>query len=178
MVANQEMGHILNINERLILNKKAEALPSSLMAPCILTFMFHDTADDGILKINGQNYYVKKSTARSKTNQRIIAVFQGTHNIQYQEQRVRSELRNNGFMAKYTFEDIVAESALMKSLMDKAVLYASTNAGILINGNSGTGKELLAQSIHNASPRHNQPFVAVNCAAIPRLPSGKRIIRL
>lgn len=167
MVANQEMGHILNINERLILNKKAEALPSSLMAPCILTFMFHDTADDGILKINGQNYYVKKSTARSKTNQRIIAVFQGTHNIQYQEQRVRSELRNNGFMAKYTFEDIVAESALMKSLMDKAVLYASTNAGILINGNSGTGKELLAQSIHNASPRHNQPFVAVNCAAIP-----------
>lgn len=167
VVANQEMGHILNINERLILNKKAEALPSSLMAPCILTFMFHDTADDGILKINGQNYYVKKSTARSKTNQRIIAVFQGTHNIQYQEQRVRSELRNNGFMAKYTFEDIVAESALMKSLMDKAGLYASTNAGILINGNSGTGKELLAQSIHNASPRHNQPFVAVNCAAIP-----------
>ena len=61
----------------------------------------------------------------------------------------------------------MAESALMKSLMDKAVLYASTNAGILINGNSGTGKELLAQSIHNASPRHNQPFVAVNCAAIP-----------
>lgn len=60
VVANQEMGHILNINERLILNKKAEALPSSLMAPCILTFMFHDTADDGILKINGQNYYVKK----------------------------------------------------------------------------------------------------------------------
>ena len=144
VVANQEMGHILNINERLILNKKAEALPSSLMAPCILTFMFHDTADDGILKINGQNYYVKKSTARSKTNQRIIAVFQGTRNIQYQEQRVRSELRNNGFMAKYTFEDIVAESALMKSLMDKARLYASTNAGILINGNSGTGKELLA----------------------------------
>lgn len=61
----------------------------------------------------------------------------------------------------------MAESALMKSLMDKARLYASTNAGILINGNSGTGKELLAQSIHNASPRHNQPFVAVNCAAIP-----------
>ena len=55
----------------------------------------------------------------------------------------------------------------MRQLLKKAETYAATDANILIGGDSGTGKELLAQSIHNASSRAKEPFVAVNCAAIP-----------
>ncbi len=62
---------------------------------------------------------------------------------------------------------IISGSQQMQSLLAQAKLVASSDASVLIQGESGTGKELLAQSIHNASPRHEQPFVAINCAAIP-----------
>lgn len=55
----------------------------------------------------------------------------------------------------------------MRQLLKKAETYAATDANILIGGDSGTGKELLTQSIHNASARAKESFVAVNCAAIP-----------
>ncbi|MGB2832338.1 MAG: sigma 54-interacting transcriptional regulator [Methylotenera sp.] len=62
---------------------------------------------------------------------------------------------------------IISGSQQMQSLLSQAKLVAASDASVLIQGESGTGKELLAQSIHNASPRHQQPFIAINCAAIP-----------
>ena len=62
---------------------------------------------------------------------------------------------------------IISSSQQMQSLLSQAKLVATSDASVLIQGESGTGKELLAQSIHNASPRHQQPFIAINCAAIP-----------
>lgn len=73
----------------------------------------------------------------------------------------------HGFATKYTFEDIQSSSESMDNLKNTAKIYASTEATILITGESGTGKELLAQSIHKGSLRGENPFVAVNCAAIP-----------
>ncbi|WP_052463558.1 sigma-54 interaction domain-containing protein [Thermotoga caldifontis] len=69
--------------------------------------------------------------------------------------------------AKYTFDDIVAESPKMKRIVEQAMKVAQTPATVLLRGESGTGKELLAHAIHNASDRKDQPFVSVNCAAIP-----------
>lgn len=62
---------------------------------------------------------------------------------------------------------IVTQSAAMEELLTKAKLVAAGDASVLIHGDSGTGKELLARAIHQASPRAARPFVAVNCAAIP-----------
>ncbi len=62
---------------------------------------------------------------------------------------------------------IISGSQQMQSLLAQAKLVAASDASVLIQGESGTGKELLAQSIHNASLRHAQPFIAINCAAIP-----------
>lgn len=62
---------------------------------------------------------------------------------------------------------IVTQSAAMEDLLAKAKLVADGDASVLIHGDSGTGKELLARAIHNASKRAAKPFVAINCAAIP-----------
>src|SRR5258706_6437873 len=64
-------------------------------------------------------------------------------------------------------EDLVTRSSLMEDLLAKAQRVAAGTASILIQGESGSGKELLARAIHRASPRANQPFVAINCGAIP-----------
>ncbi|WP_028446278.1 sigma 54-interacting transcriptional regulator [Chitinimonas koreensis] len=64
-------------------------------------------------------------------------------------------------------EPIVSRSSRMAELLAEAKLVAGSDASILIRGESGSGKELLAQAIHRASPRAGKPFVAVNCGAIP-----------
>ncbi len=63
--------------------------------------------------------------------------------------------------------DIVTQSSIMEDILMKARLVANGDASVLIRGASGTGKELLAHAIHNASPRAQNQFVAINCAAIP-----------
>jgi two-component system response regulator GlrR len=63
--------------------------------------------------------------------------------------------------------EIVTASPLMDSLLSEARLLADSETSVLIQGESGTGKEILARAIHRASPRADNPFVAINCAAIP-----------
>lgn len=167
IVANKEIGHIFKTNEQTLIGTKAETIHNTLIAENIRHFLLDGKDRDEILKIQGRNYYVKKTHFDEKGKRRIVAVFRRTSDIQEQEQRVRTEMRNTGFAARYHFSDIIAESKIMQQLLKKAETYAATDANILIGGESGTGKELLAQSIHNASARANEPFVAVNCAAIP-----------
>ncbi len=63
--------------------------------------------------------------------------------------------------------DIISQSPVMEEVLRQTVMVAATQSNILIQGQSGTGKELLAKAVHRASPRSNGPFVAVNCGAIP-----------
>ncbi|MBN2579662.1 MAG: sigma-54-dependent Fis family transcriptional regulator [Pirellulales bacterium] len=67
---------------------------------------------------------------------------------------------------KFGFEGVVGDSPQMREVIEKLKRVAPTNAGVLIQGETGTGKELVAQSIHQNSPRKNKPFVALNCAAL------------
>ena len=62
---------------------------------------------------------------------------------------------------------VITRSPPLRALLDEARLVATSDVGVLVTGDTGTGKELLAQTIHDWSPRHSRPFVAVNCAAIP-----------
>ncbi len=64
-------------------------------------------------------------------------------------------------------EGIITRSPLMEDVLSQAYLVANSEATIFIHGQSGTGKEVLAQAIHRASPRRDKPFIGVNCAAIP-----------
>ena len=64
-------------------------------------------------------------------------------------------------------ESIVTRSPLMLRLLEQARMVAQSDVSVLINGQSGTGKEIFAQAIHNASPRSSKPFIAINCGALP-----------
>lgn len=75
--------------------------------------------------------------------------------------------RGNKFSAEHTFGSIVHKSACMKECVRQAQIYAGSDATVCIRGESGTGKEMLAQAMHNASARRNQPFMAINCGAVP-----------
>ena len=65
------------------------------------------------------------------------------------------------------FDQIIGQSAALEAVLKKAELVAPTASTVLIQGETGTGKELIAKAIHNISPRYDRPFVKVNCAAIP-----------
>ncbi|UOQ92400.1 sigma 54-interacting transcriptional regulator [Halobacillus shinanisalinarum] len=77
----------------------------------------------------------------------------------------KSPNRNTG--ATYHMTDMITNDPTFNELKSKALKVACTTSPILIYGETGTGKELLVQSIHNASPRCKRPFIAQNCAAIP-----------
>ncbi len=69
---------------------------------------------------------------------------------------------------KYSFEGLIGISSKMKHVFDMIKLVSNTRSTVLIRGESGTGKEVVAKTIHYNSDRANKPFVAVNCAAIPK----------
>ena len=69
--------------------------------------------------------------------------------------------------AKYTFADIVGRSPAMMKLFETLPQIADSDSTVLIEGASGTGKELFARAIHSLSPRRKKPFVAINCGALP-----------
>lgn len=103
-------------------------------------------------------------------NKRVVGVvisFQNVTRIQQVEGQIRKKMSDRGLVAKYHFKDIIHESRVMKDTIEIANKYAKVTSNVLIIGETGTGKELLAQSIHNASSRCHQPFVAINCAALP-----------
>lgn len=83
------------------------------------------------------------------------------------QRKLRLQLLNRGHKAKYTFDDIKGNCPILKKVKQIAEKMSKSNASILIYGESGTGKELFAHAIHNASPRSDMPFVAINCAALP-----------
>jgi len=79
-----------------------------------------------------------------------------------QVEQLRKELES-----RYTFEDIVGRSPGMQRLFDILPQISESASTVLIEGPSGTGKELFARAIHNLSPRRKKPFIVVNCAALP-----------
>jgi len=76
----------------------------------------------------------------------------------YLESEIRSE---------YNFEDIVGKSAALRGVLDQISIVAPTSSTVLLHGETGTGKELIARAIHSNSPRRDRTFVKLNCAAIP-----------
>src|SRR5579864_8306073 len=75
---------------------------------------------------------------------------------------LESEIR-----AEYNFEDIVGKSAALRKVLEQIEIVAPTGSTVLLHGETGTGKELVARAVHSHSPRRDRTFVRLNCAAIP-----------
>lgn len=96
----------------------------------------------------------------------VLASIQRVEEIQTLEQNIRRDSAKKGLCAKFTFENILGESDAIKQTIELARFYSKMESTVLITGETGTGKELFAQSIHNGSLRKHYPFVAVNCSAL------------
>jgi transcriptional regulator with PAS, ATPase and Fis domain len=121
-----------------------------------------------VVKINDLNYVLNRIPIKINTKyEETIITLQDVSHIQKVEHTTRMQLSAKGFIAKNKLEDIVGISESIKTTIKKAARFSHTSATVLIEGETGTGKELFAQGIHNASPQKNGPFVAINCAALP-----------
>lgn len=83
------------------------------------------------------------------------------------EEKIRNLQYNRGLLAKYELKDIIGQSSVIKETLERAKLFGITDSTVLINGETGTGKELFAHGIHMVSARRKKPFVAINSAALP-----------
>lgn len=124
--------------------------------------------DEELVSINGQRYMVKYRLISGETSAiGTLITTSSASRILQEEQHIRKGLVRRGLTSKYTFRDIIAVSERMCSKVDMAKKFSRVNSNVLLTGETGTGKELFAHSIHAANARANQPFVAVNCATLP-----------
>ncbi|MBP1927248.1 propionate catabolism operon transcriptional regulator [Sedimentibacter acidaminivorans] len=96
----------------------------------------------------------------------VLCSFQDITKLQNLERKIRYELNKKKLVARYKFEDIIANDQIMKDLLARAVKVSMSDSTAMMYGESGTGKEMIAQSIHNLGERKSEPFVAINCAAL------------
>ena len=96
-----------------------------------------------------------------------FATVQRFSDAENRQNELRSQLLHKGYRAKYTFDDVVGQSPAIRRCITILKKMSLTQLPVLLIGETGTGKELFAHAVHNASPRADGPFVAINCAAMP-----------
>jgi len=123
----------------------------------------------GGLRQVGSNQVVENIVPVLSSKQIVgsVTTFQNANHFQAVETKIRQELYHKGHVTHYNFNDMVTRNKKVEKLKERALQYSKAGATILITGETGSGKEILAQSIHTASLRVKGPFVAVNCAAFP-----------
>ncbi|SDH52694.1 arginine utilization regulatory protein [Aneurinibacillus thermoaerophilus] len=99
---------------------------------------------------------------------RIVQLNDQVLDLRQQLYKKTTHKKNSRNDTQYHFSDLIGQSPLFQQALTRAKRAARTQSPVLICGPTGTGKELIAQSIHNASIRRDKPFIAQNCAAVPR----------
>lgn len=117
-----------------------------------------------VLPLRERNYIINTIPRLIGHEQMHAFVLSSVNYVENLEMTIRRQNRERGLTAKTTFEDIVYHDPLSQRLVATARRYAKSNGTIVIRGETGTGKEVIASSIHNESARADGPFVAINCA--------------
>lgn len=113
----------------------------------------------------------KEITTINKTfpiydHHQLIGAIEIANDVTKMERMIKGNIFKKG-NTRFTFDQIIGDSLLINEVVENAKRAARTTSSVLIVGETGTGKELFAQSIHNGSTRSNGPFLSQNCAAIP-----------
>lgn len=161
---NQSFLRRFNINETDWLEKPVKALlkhsPRKVKQGAVFYCrLFEQAALVKVLQENGLTYYNIILCENDVSHHELVSFVNAIELKTYKRTKV-----NN---SRYDFDDIIGESPAIKQVKELAAKIAMNNSTVLLTGESGTGKELFAQAIHSLSARKNQPFVAVNCIAIP-----------
>lgn len=162
---NRYVCKLFNLESDELLGKKIEAL---LPDPSC-----QETYKQGVLKTNiitkcafGSLFSNRTPVMNNGAVQGAVFTIQEAAEIESMEHKYR-QMQSQGLTAHYLFNDIIGTSDAIKTTIKKAKAFSDVDSTILIRGETGCGKEVFAQSIHNNSPRHKGPFVAINCAALP-----------
>ncbi|WP_195938003.1 sigma-54 interaction domain-containing protein [Romboutsia sp. 1001713B170131_170501_G6] len=163
-VLNESVKNILDIKEDII-GKNIKNLDDKELKDILNK---DKTKDDNVIKYKDKYITINKHTINSfgKNIGSYFCIQEVTY-IKKLEQNLSKVLKDKGQVARYTFDDIKTNSINMENTKKLARKISKSDYTVLITGESGTGKELLAQSIHNESNRSKQPFIAINCAAMP-----------
>lgn len=164
--ANHVAQRILKVGEDRIVGRDIRSLLKDVVFEDILSLKsscLEKTDCDFI--VNGNRITCNVKITPVKTDSQLIGMV-----IMFREMKYLHNTINivTGNKASYTFDDILTTDPRMKRIIKDAKKFARTRGCVLIEGESGTGKELFAHAIHNYSNRKDGPFVAVNCASIPR----------
>lgn len=140
--------------------------------------IFHSTSIDTVLSSGNALWSIIEMINKTKyimnyvpliNNQitvGVVVMFKDISTLMKEENKVRRSLMRRN-QAKYTIDDFIHKCDLMKRLIKQVRTFAKTSGTVLISGETGTGKEILAQSMHRLSSRNTGPFISINCAAIP-----------
>jgi len=164
-VLNHVVEQVLGVCPEELLGLRLEELPFKDLAAAL-----ENVSGDGekLAVLNGRQFVVKSSAIKDgDVVTGTIFTLKDVTEIQRLETELRRKLRGQNHTARYTFDDIAGASTVIKEVKELALKLANSSSPILIQRESGTGKELFAQAIHNASPRKHGPFVAINFAALP-----------
>lgn len=167
-----EHGHpvLMNTYGKSLLEEKGEKDIADFLSKLQRSDLSdHNFQIDTLVEKFGDEYFlIQRIPLEVRGNSAgTIAIFKREMKIRDDENLLRTELSKKGLHAKYTLQDIQGKSNMICELKKRVERYAVTDATVLVLGESGTGKELFAQAIHNCSLRRNNPFVAINCSALP-----------
>lgn len=165
---NHLAGKSLGINYRNAEGKRLE----DLMLPKNELFLSKISASRRLynepLLIRRKNDVVRLAVSCAPLTNRDSKILETVVVLQPMQQYKHLIKRVSGTRAKITFDDIIGESNQLKFTLNLAKTAAKSDSNVLLLGESGVGKEMFAQAIHNASNRSKEPFFAINCAGLPR----------
>ncbi|MRX70900.1 AAA domain-containing protein [Bacillus lacus] len=162
---------VLNDGAKMLLNLEEEYSPVGkplqeiLQDDAVANFILHGEEENEFHTLNGIDVMIHRYVL--ETEGTCVATIKTVRQAIEIEQSARKELAQNGLVAKYTFEHIKGRHPLIQDVVKIAKKLAMSELPVLIQGATGTGKELFAHSIHTYSSRKNGPFLAVNCSALP-----------
>src|SRR5262249_51488024 len=128
----------------------------------IVAHAVHDEATGGIEYVGAVRDITAANESRQTLEQAYLEIQELKDRLQKENIVLREEVDKTSM-----FEEIVGTSEPLRAVLSHGSKVAPTDSTVLITGETGTGKELIARAIHKRSPRSSRAFVAVNCAAIP-----------